>query len=269
MPVVDHLDRVAAARASRLHGVIGHGELLELGMGRHAINHRLKTGRLHRMHRGVYLVGHLAAPPMAWEAAAVLATGPGALISHCSAGHLWKLLPRPGRGQPRPHERPERHDVDVTVVARSAAQRDGIHVHRAPELDPRDIRRIDGIPLTSPARTLLDLTAVLTTRGLEQVVAEGYAHRLFNRSALTAVLARYPRRHGARRLREILEADTPLALTRSEAEERLLALIRAAQLPRPEVNARVGPYEVDFLWRRQRLVVEVDGYAFHSSRTAF
>jgi len=138
------LDRAVAARASSRHGVIRRVELVALGMGRNAIDHRLKAGRLFQMHRGIYLVGHTIAAPMSWEAAAVLASGPGALVSNDSAGHLWKLLPRPGRGQPRPHELSKRHAVDVTVVGRDPGRRPGIRLHRVDDLDRRDIRAIEG-----------------------------------------------------------------------------------------------------------------------------
>jgi very-short-patch-repair endonuclease len=261
------LERAISSRACRQKGAITRRQLYSLGMSRHAIDRRLRSGRFHPMHRGVYLVGHTA-PAMAWEAAAILACGPRAAVSHASAGHLWRLLPR--RSRPRPHERSERHEVDVTAVGRDPGRRPGIRLHRVDDLDPRDIRSIDGIPVTSAARTLLDLAASLTTRELEQAVAEGYARRVVKRSHLVAVIARYPpRRRGSRPLGQLLELDRTPALTRSEAEERLLALIRAAELPPAEVNARLGPYEVDFLCRRHNLVVEIDGFAFHSSRSAF
>jgi very-short-patch-repair endonuclease len=135
-------------------------------------------------------------------------------------------------------------------------------------LDPRDIRKLGGIPITSPARTILDLAAVVRRRELEQALAEAYARRLARRSELASLLARRSSRPGTHALRALLEDGTP-ALTRSQAEERLLALIRAAELPQPEVNIRIGRHEVDFVWRDQRLIVEVNGFRFHSSRSAF
>jgi very-short-patch-repair endonuclease len=110
---------------------------------------------------------------------------------------------------------------------------------------------------------------VLTPRALEQALAEARARRLVTRGALHAALARAPRRHGSAALRTLLSCEAEPALTRSEAEERLLALVRKARLPEPECNVRLAGYEVDFLWRDRRLVVEVDGYAFHSSPAAF
>jgi very-short-patch-repair endonuclease len=123
--------------------------------------------------------------------------------------------------------------------------------------------------VTTPARTILDLASVVPPRELERAFAEAEARRLTRRSQLAALLARVGARPGVPVLRSLLETDIGPARTRSEAEERLLALIRASERPQPEVNVRVGSHEVDFLWRDQRLVVEVDGFRFHSSRTAF
>lgn len=123
--------------------------------------------------------------------------------------------------------------------------------------------------VTAPARTLLDLAEVVSSRELERAVAEAQVRGLVRISQLHAAIARAPGRHGAAPLRALLDADTGPALTRSEAEQRLLTLVRAARLRSPETNVRFGRYEVDFLWRAERLVLEVDGYAFHSSRAAF
>jgi very-short-patch-repair endonuclease len=123
--------------------------------------------------------------------------------------------------------------------------------------------------VTTPARTILDLAAVASPRELEQALAEAQARRLVRRSDLLPLLARFQRRPGVAALRSLLDADARPSLTRSEAEERLLALIRAAELPAPEVNVHIGRYEVDLLWRDQGLVVEVDGFRYHSSRSAF
>jgi very-short-patch-repair endonuclease len=125
----------------------------------------------------------------------------------------------------------------------------------------------DGIPITTPTRTLMDLASSLDHRELEQTVAEAFARRMTDRARLLAALEAHDRWPGAPILRAMLDAGP--ARTRSPAEERLLRLIRGAGLPEPEVNARVGRWEVDFLWRDQRLAVEVDGYATHSSPWAF
>ena len=126
-----------------------------------------------------------------------------------------------------------------------------------------------GIPVTTPTRVILDLAGVLSARELEQLVSEAFAIRLTNRPSLLRIIERHAQRRGVRALRALLEAGHAPARTRSPPEERLLMLLRAAGLPEPEVNARLEPWEVDFLWREERLVVEVDGYASHSSPEAF
>jgi len=159
--------------------------------------------------------------------------------------------------------------VEVTVAGRDPGSKPGLRLHRVIALDVREIRRRHGIPVTAPARTLLDLAGEASMRELERAVAEAQARHLAQPRDLLALLARYPGRRGTAALRELAESDGAFAITRSEGEERLLALIRRSQLPPPEVNVRLCGFEVDFLWRDQRLVVEVDGFAFHSSRAAF
>jgi very-short-patch-repair endonuclease len=188
--------------------------------------------------------------------AAVLACGDGAALSHRNAAQFWTMLPHPARTGP----------VDVTVRSGDPRGKPGIRLHRNSGLSRAEIRIRHGIPVTSPPRTLLDLAAT-SPNDLEQAFAEDRAKRLVSDNDLTALVANHRRHRGIKLLRAILE-DGP-RLTRSEAERRFLALVRRARLPPPEVNVRIGPYEVDFLWRRHRLLVEVDGYAFHSSRAAF
>jgi len=189
--------------------------------------------------------------------AALLACGQEAILSHRAAAGVWELPVAAFR------------KVEVSVIGREPASRPGVRVYRVRALDPRDRRKHAGLALTSPARTLLDLGSVLTPRGLEQAVAEARARRLVSTTELHAVLARAPAKRGAAALRALLRREAGPALTRSAAEELLLAIVRAARLPSPETNVMVGAYEVDFLWREQRLVVEVDGYAFHSSPASF
>ena len=142
-------------------------------------------------------------------------------------------------------------------------------MHRVATLDPRDVRTLGGIPVTSPPRTIVDLSGAVPPRELERALAEAHTRRLAPRNQLLPLLARCSGRRGARALRSLIDDDAAPALTRSEAEERLLALIREAELPAPEANVRIGRHEVDFLWRDHGLVVEVDGFRFHSSRSAF
>jgi very-short-patch-repair endonuclease len=253
------IERGIADLAARQHGVVTRQQLLALGLSAKAIRHRLNTGRLHQLYRGVYLVGHTSAPTHAPEMAATLACGEAAVLSHRSAAHLWQLL----------HYSAHARLPEVTVPGRNPDARPDIRIYRVKSLDRRDVTRRLEISVVTPARALLDLAAVVSPRELELAYAEGQARRRLTRAAVEAVLARNGRRAGTGVLRALLEKDGPPSLTRSEAEERLLHLIRSSGLPHPVVNARLGPFEVDLLWRPQRLVVEVDGFQYHSSRAAF
>ncbi|MBA3839825.1 MAG: DUF559 domain-containing protein [Thermoleophilaceae bacterium] len=248
-----HIARIAAAQ----RGLVTRDQLLAAGLGRGAVAHRLTSGRLHRLHRGVYLVGHPVAPTLAHELAAVLTCGEGAILSHRSAAVVWELL--------RPTDGPEH----VTVPAQNRRRRPCLRVHSTSRLGPEDTTTRRGIPITTPSRTVLDLAQVAEQRELARALDEAETRRLIRREALLAVLDREPGHRGAAVLRALIDGGRGGSLTRSEAEERMLALIRVAALPRPRVNARLGRYEVDLLWERERLVVEVDGYAFHSLPSAF
>jgi very-short-patch-repair endonuclease len=246
-------DQVIVAVAARQKGVITIAQLLEAGLSHDAVAHRVKRGWLRRLHRGVYLVGPLEVP-LSRPMAATLAAGPGALLSHHPAAVLWGLR--------QPRDEP----MHVTVVARDVRSVE-ISVHRIAYLHPHDATRNHGIPVTSPARTLLDLAAIATPRDLARATEEAQVQRRVSTHSLNEQFSRYPTHRGTAALRRAIRTDP--ALTRSEAERRLLELVRAARLPEPETNVRIGAHEVDFVWRTQRVVVEIDGYAFHSSRSSF
>ena len=199
-----------------------------------------------------------ALPPLAAELAAVFACGDSALLSHHSAAAAWGLRPA------------FNGDVHVTVIARETGRRrPGIRVHRTETLDPRDIRRHQGIPITSPARALLDITPDLPDRAVERALDEALIRRLVTHAAIAAVVNAYPNRRGAARLRALADPGRPTTETRSGGEEVLLALLRKGDVPIPEVNARVGNYTADFLWHEQKVIVELDGYDYHRGRAAF
>ncbi len=195
--------------------------------------------------------------------AAVLACGPGALLSHRSAALLWGLVP----------SSPTR--VDVTVPTRSPRSSQGVLVHRPRSLSERDRTAVRSIPCTSVARTLVDLAGVVNRRQLERACNQAEVLRLFDHRAVAEALNRGRGRRGAALLRRVL-ADSARAhtFTRSELEERFLALCRSAGLPQPRVNAWVelapgDGLEVDFLWPAQRIIAETDGRAAHATRWAF
>jgi very-short-patch-repair endonuclease len=224
---------------------------------RNQIELRLATGRLHEIHRGVYLVGHEVPPPYAPEMAALLACRTDAVLSHTSAASLWRLLPYPAAD-----------DVCVTVPPTRYLTRPNLEVHRA-ELHPRDTRHRHRLALTSPPRTILDLAGSLDLERLESLVAEANYRRLAGDAELRDQLARNRGKRGIGRLRTVLDLPGGARRTRSPAEREMLALIRRAGLTGYETNAQIHGYEVDVLWSDARLAVEVDGYAAHSGRVAF
>jgi very-short-patch-repair endonuclease len=246
-----HGDRALVAIAARQHGVVSVADVAAAGIGRGGLAHRVANGRLRRLHRGVFLVGPLQALRTS-EMAAVLAVG--GVLSHRSAASVLGIGAPPA-------------EVDVTLT-RNARRRDGVRVHRTARLGPGDVWWRDGLPITSPARTLIDLAAVLTRVELARAVEEAQVRRLVTVAGLAARLAD-ERGPAAAILRAELHRGHEPSLTRSEAEAAFLRLVREARLPHPETNVRIAGYEVDFLWRAQRLVVEVDGYAYHGTREAF
>lgn len=253
------VDLVIDRIARRQRYVVSHRQLVAAGVSRRAIQHRLATGRLRSLHRGVFLVGDVVAPALAAETAALLACGPGAVLSHLSAAYRWSLRePRDG-------------PVHLTVAAdRRPKLRAGVVVHRTSTFSATDVRRRDGLPVTSPTRTLLDLAAVLPERDLRWAVEEARVRRLITPQAFAAACRAHRGRRGAAALGRIAAAVTPDPLaTRSEAERRLLDLIAAAGLPAPRANVRVAGHLVDLYWRAEGLVVELDGFAFHAHREAF
>ncbi len=242
-------DKRAAAIAAVQANVIDLDQLRAAGLGHAAVVHRLQSGRMQRLHRRVYLLG--AAPPSTaaryW--AAVLACRPRALISHRSAAAVWGMLPE------------EEGDVHVTVLARNPRTRPGIVVHRTRTMVRADLRHRDGLPVTSPARTLADLARSDPGRTAERALSEARVLKVVTDGALAKAAVRSPQ------LRALL-TDGP-AITRSEAERRLLELVARAGLPRPRTNAKLHGFMVDFLWTEQRLIIEVDGFRFHGHRGAF
>ena len=189
--------------------------------------------------------------------AAVLACGPGAVLSHRSAAAYWERLPTWAG------------PVDVTVATKTGrVQRRGIRLHLTRSLDTRDVTVRNGIPITTPAKTVVDLNAVVPDRLVERAYEQALIRRLITFDAVVEALELAPGRK-TKALRRVLAIERrTTTVTRSELEERFLALVRRAGLPEPELNQRVAGYEVDFLWRQRRRVIEVDGFAYHSTRQA-
>jgi very-short-patch-repair endonuclease len=245
------VDAEIAYRARLQHGVVTSVQLMAAGLSRRAISHRVSAGRLHRIHRGVFAVGHLPTSPHARAIAAVMACGKGAALSHRSAAALWDMTPD------------RRGPIDVT--ARAGRKHHGIRVHRS-KLDDRDVTTHFGIPITSPARTLLDLADMLDDTALARAVNEARLKRRLGLDALEDLLARSPGR-ATTRLRPFIHRRT--APTRSAFEDAFLELIDRYKLPRPEVNQRIAGHEVDAVWREQRLIVELDSREYHDDDQSF
>jgi len=244
--------------ASRQHGVVTRVQLDQAGVSVDVVDRRVRAGRLRAVHRGVYLVGPVHSAH-GREMAAVLACGAGAVLSHRNAGILWQC------------DRHEHADgpVDVSGTRGDHCRRPGIRFHRLRSLRADEMTQHEGIPVTTIGRTLYDLASMVDERELERIVANAFDRGITNRAELLALLPRWSGRRGATRLRAILERDEEPAVTRSHAEEVFLALIRKGQLPAPAVNTTIAGHRVDFYWRAEGFVVEIDGVAFHSSTRKF
>jgi predicted transcriptional regulator of viral defense system len=243
----------AWALAGRQHGIVARRQLLELGFSAEAIEHRIAKGRLHPVRRGVYAVGWPEMTRKRRWMAAVLACGEGAALSHRSAGALWGIA----------REREDR--IDVSVRRRCEHRRKGIRARSRPSLADEDIVVRDRLPVTTPARTLVDLATELDPTALERAVNEADKLDLVNPDELRAALASFAGEPGVKRLRSVIDRHTFL-LSDSNLELLFRPIAAAAGLAPPLTKARVNGFEVDFFWPDIGLVVETDGLRYH--RTA-
>jgi very-short-patch-repair endonuclease len=248
------LEGAIGALAEGQHGVVTRAQLLELGLGPAAVDSRVRMNRLRPVHRGVYTIGHRLLTRHGRWMAAVLACGPDAVLSHHAAAALWGIR-QSGR-------------VEVTTPG-ARHRRDGIRLHRAtlPQ-DERTTHR--GIPTTTVARTLLDLSAVVSRDDLRSALRHAEQLRLTDRTPLSELARRYQRRPGLSSVHAVLdEAQRGLGIVRSELEERFQAFLLNAGLPMPRTNAQIEGHEVDCVWEDGRIIVELDGHAAHSGPHAF
>lgn len=244
---------VAAWRvAKQQHGVISRTQLLGLGFGAQAIKHRVATGRLHRVWRGVYAVGRPELTDHGVWMAAILRCGPDAVLSHESAATLWQIRIYDPR------------EVDVSVPANVVRRPPGIAVHRR-ALTPQDLTRRNRIPVTTPLCTLVDLARRLRGGPLEAAIGEADKRDLIDPESLRTALEGLAGRPGEPALRATLDRRT-FALTDSELERRFLPLARAAGLPPPRTGQHVNGFKVDFHWPDLGLVVETDGLRYHRTQ---
>lgn len=252
MGVPTHRGRSEAAWSLALsqHGVVAGRQLRALGFTQKAIEHRVRVGRLHRIHRGVYAVGRRALSREGLWMAAVLACGKSSFLTHRSAGALYRIC----------EERPGRIEVGVRVPHPLGPPRLG--VRRRPSLRAEEVGTLRRIPITSPVRTLIDLATELSSKPLERAVNEADKLGVIDARSLRAGLDSRAGVPGTKRLRRLLDRDT-FVLTEDELERRFLPLAREAGLPLPETGRIVNGYEVDFFWPQLRLVVETDGLRYH------
>lgn len=251
-------ERLILDLARRQHGLVARAQLIRGGVPGGRIDYRLRTGRLSRVFRGVYAVGPVVAPlrrPMA----AILLAGDGAWLGFDSALAFWQLARAPAPDA-------SIHILTVRDV-RSAA--DEVIVHRTARVEADEVTIRDGVPVTAPARTILDYAATAPRREIEYAIGRAHRAGLLEPADLLGLLDRYRRRPGVSLLRLILDEMADPTFVRSEAERRLIELLRVAGLPLPRTNRRVIGLEVDFVYPEERLVIEVDGRAYHSGDPAF
>lgn len=250
-------DLLIAELAGRQHGRVAGRQLRALGLGRRAIQERTRNGRLHRVYRDVYAVGHVVETLRARWMAAVLACGDDAVLSHYDAGRLRGIL-RGGSGP-----------IHVTVP-RSRVGQAGMIVHRVRGLDPRDHGYLYRIPVTSLARTLLDLAEVMNARRLRNAIEHAERLRLFDFDEIQATIERNPGRRGIPRLLAgCADALEEARHTKSELERLLLDLCADADLPLPAMNVTIEAEEVDAHWSGTLLIAELDSWEWHRTRGAF
>ena len=245
----DTTARIAAGQ----HGRVGWRQLVAAGMDRHTIQRWVRDGRLHRVHDGVYAVGHPGRSLHGDSMAAVLACGEGAVLSHRSAGHLLGLI------RSRPLE------PEITVPTTAGRKRPGIAIHRVRYLHRLDVSSLHDIPLTTVPRVLLDLAPSLAPAELTRACHEAWIRHQTTPAHVERCIARNSTKNGAARLRRALGADVTL----SALEDGFLALLDRHGLPAPRTNIDREGDKVDCHWPEHGLTVELLSYRFHASRRAF
>jgi hypothetical protein len=245
------LDQRIAELADRQHGVIDTADLAGLGATPQEIRRRVEARRLIRLYRGVYAVGHRRLTLEGRWLAAVKACGPGAVLSHRDAAALWDLLPA------------TRAAIHVTVGRAGRSKRPGLVLHRS-ELPPDHVTTRNGIPVTTPSRTLADLASTATRAQLIRAVEAAEHHHLLDLPSMRSAAAGRP---GAKALIELTQAEIPH--TRSELEAAFLALLDDHGIPRPHMNVAIHGHEVDAYWPDRSLAVELDSRRHHLTPRAF
>jgi very-short-patch-repair endonuclease len=243
---------VAGAAAAQ-RGLVTRSQMVALGFSPKAIEHRFATGWLHHVQRGVFSVGSPVLQPWGAEMAALLSVGGDALLTHESAAAVWGLGANPSF-------------VAITVIGRKVRNRQGVRVHEVNGFDIRDVQIHNALPVTTPARTLIDCAA---SSDLDRLLNEARVLKLVTDAEILAAMARCPGRTGVAAMRALLEAEKDTGFTRSRGERRLKRIIRASGIEWPIFNTYVEGVEADAYWPRFKVVIEVDGYHVHGHWRAF
>ncbi len=245
-----------AELAAKQHGLVTHAQLLRLGFSSGKIGRSSKALRLHRVHRGVYALGHAVLSDQARCLAAAMAGGRGAVVSHQAAAWLWKLQP----------ECPK--TIDVTVP-QHGGKRDGIALHHSSTLVPEEHGKFGPIPATALPRTLLYLAATTSPRATWSAIERAERRGVLDLAEIDAMLRRRHGHRGAAQLRNALGIYREPGFYRARSERLLRALIRKAGLRQPKINTWVDKFEIDAYWEEERFAVEIDGWETHRTRKAF
>jgi len=246
----------SAEVAAAQRGMITRAQLIAVGFSQRSVDRRVARGVLHPLFRGVFALGHPALQPLAAETAALLYAGDDCVLSHETAAAIWGLRRTPDV-------------VSMTLVGRHVREQSGLRIHRTLTLDSRDVRLRHGFPVTAPARTVIDVAGKEPSGVVERALNEARVLKLVTDPELHAAIERAPLRSGVGLLRKLLESERGPALTRSELERRLRALLEQGELPQPRFNEPLLGFVVDAVWPAAKLVLEVDGYQVHGHRGAF
>jgi len=254
------VDGVIAELATRQHGVVARWQLERAGMSRHEIGRRMRAGRLHPLHRAVYAVGHRRLSREGRYLAAVLSAGEGAVLSHCSAADLWELRAT--------------KEARIDVTARTNLRGDRAIRIRRNALNASDVTTRQGILITTPLRTLLDLAAAVPQPEIERAIRQAVYRRVTTTALLAEAVHERAGKRGVKAMRKaLIHLGEAPGVTRSDLELAFLRFLRRQRLPMPELNAemRIGgrAIEADCVWRRQRVIIELDGRDAHDSTPAF
>ncbi|MGH2907688.1 MAG: type IV toxin-antitoxin system AbiEi family antitoxin domain-containing protein, partial [Solirubrobacteraceae bacterium] len=235
-------------------GLIHRRQLGALGFGRGAVARRVRSGRLDAVFPSVFAVAGRPLDELARCYAALLHVGDDGVLSHGAAAAIWGLLDSPPSV------------LRATVVVRHVRDPAGLRVHRVRWLDARDVRMFGRLPVTTPARTLIDLAADSSATVLEEALARARARGLVTDHDIDGALERAPLRTGVARLRRLRADPIGQVITRSRFERDLIRLLRVVELPLPECDVAVNGHLVDAVWHERRLVLECDGWDFHNGR---